>query len=196
MKTDMTRMHLGKKKSLSGHCKNDWKKIEFTSTELSFNSLTIYWEKSNWLLMALILNQPQRRLVWRCNIQTQEASHILLLSHSRAQHFLKKWPSAKLWLCMTNHPLFLSLCWNAVLLWGDFRVNKCVGIHFRKVKYPGDVLCCDYGNSCITNSARLLSLHSCCFSGHRQHIFLNQIIVHLLRHCYFLSHHSVTLERG
>lgn len=28
-------------------------------------------------------------LAWRCNIQTQEASHILLLSHSRAQHFLK-----------------------------------------------------------------------------------------------------------
>lgn len=58
MKTDMTRIYL-KKNHSQATVKNDLKKIEFTGRELSFNSLTIYWEKSNWLLMALILNQLQ-----------------------------------------------------------------------------------------------------------------------------------------
>lgn len=109
--------------------------------------------------------------VWRCNIQTQEASHILLQSNSRAQHFLKsdlQLNTGYIWQII----LFFHSC--AGMLYsrgGDFWVNKCVGIHSRKVKYPGDVLCCDYGNSCIINSTWLLSLHSCCSSGHQQCIF-------------------------
>lgn len=159
----------------------------------------------NWALIHLLYTEREKQLTfndiesasvwaWTWTIQTWEASHILLLSHSRAQHFLKR-----------DLQLNAGNIWHIILIFhscagmlysrgSHFWVNNCGGVRFGKVKYPGDVLCCDYGNPCITNSTWLLSLHSCVVLLGISNTFLNQIMVHLLHHCYFWLLHSTILE--
>lgn len=117
--------------------------------------------------------------VWACSCKnpTQEASHILLLSHFVAQHFQTsdlQLNGGYIWqIILFFHSHAVTLCSSGSNFW----VNKCVGIHFRKVKYPGDVLFCDYGTSCVSSSTWLLSLHSCLVHLGNSDEFLNQIMV-------------------
>lgn len=166
MKTDTIRMHLKKNKAKTKtgyqcHCK---------ATVKTLRSNSLYWAELKFTYYIL-REKPvtfngldiESTSVWacRCNIQTQEASHPLLLSQSVAQHFQRsdlQLNGGYIWqIILFLHSHTVTLCSGG----SDFWVNKCVGIHFRKVKYPGDVLFCDYGNSCVTSSTWLLSLHSC-----------------------------------